>query len=48
MTIDLVKAGYRVVEVDTKMYHADTGRDLRGFLTEGGSSEIFSQCLLSG
>jgi glycosyltransferase involved in cell wall biosynthesis len=35
MTIDLVKAGYRVVEVDTKMYHADTGRDLRGFLHRG-------------
>jgi glycosyltransferase involved in cell wall biosynthesis len=32
MTIDAVRAGFRVVEVPVAMQHAATGRDLRGFM----------------
>jgi len=32
MTVDVVRAGMRVVEVPVEMSHAPTGRDLRGFL----------------
>jgi glycosyltransferase involved in cell wall biosynthesis len=32
MTIDAVRAGFRVVEVPVAMEHAATGRDLRGFM----------------
>jgi glycosyltransferase involved in cell wall biosynthesis len=35
MTVDAVRAGYRVVEVPVAMTHAATGRDLRGFLHRG-------------
>lgn len=35
MTIDLVKAGHRVIEVDTNMSHDETGRNLKGFLHRG-------------
>lgn len=32
MTIDAVRAGFRVVEVPVRMHHAVTGRNLAGFL----------------
>ena len=35
MTIDAVRAGFRVVEVPVNMEHAVTGRDLAGFLHRG-------------
>lgn len=35
MTIRALYKGYRVVEVDTTMSHAETGRDLRGFIHRG-------------
>lgn len=35
MTIDAVRAGFRVVEVPVRMTHAATGRDLAGFLHRG-------------
>lgn len=35
MTIDLVRAGHRVIEVDTEMSHDETGRDVKGFLHRG-------------
>jgi glycosyltransferase involved in cell wall biosynthesis len=35
MTIDAVRLGYRVAEVDVPMGHRPTGRDLRGFAHRG-------------
>lgn len=35
MTVRALRAGLRVVEVQTQMTHAATGRDLRGFLHRG-------------
>ena len=35
MTVDAVRAGFRVVEVPVGMRHAPTGRDLAGFLHRG-------------
>ncbi|MGH2676069.1 MAG: glycosyltransferase [Actinomycetota bacterium] len=35
MTVDAVRAGFRVVEVEVAMRHAPTGRDLAGFLHRG-------------
>lgn len=35
MTVDAVRAGYRVVEVPVAMRHEPTGRDLAGFLHRG-------------
>jgi hypothetical protein len=35
MTIDAVRAGFRVVEVPVTMRHAPTGRDLAGFVHRG-------------
>ncbi len=35
LTIDSIRAGYRVVEVHTEMTHRETGRDLAGFLHRG-------------
>jgi glycosyltransferase involved in cell wall biosynthesis len=35
MTIDAVRRGYRVVELDVAMRHRPTGRDVRGFLHRG-------------
>ncbi|HHY47427.1 MAG TPA: glycosyltransferase family 2 protein [Firmicutes bacterium] len=35
MTIDALRAGYRVVEVDTEMAHRVTGRDISGFIHRG-------------
>jgi hypothetical protein len=35
MTIDAIRAGMRVVEVQTTMSHRETGRDLAGFIHRG-------------
>ncbi len=35
MTVDAVRAGFRVVEVPVAMRHAPTGRDLAGFVHRG-------------
>ena len=35
MTIDAVRAGFRVLEIPVSMQHAVTGRDLSGFLHRG-------------
>lgn len=35
LTIDAARAGFRILEVETGMTHAGTGRDLAGFLHRG-------------
>jgi glycosyltransferase involved in cell wall biosynthesis len=35
LTIDAVKKGYRVMEVQVPFHHRETGRDLRGFIHRG-------------
>nr|WP_156779722.1 glycosyltransferase family 2 protein [Desulforamulus reducens] len=35
LTIKVARAGFRVLEVPTQMSHAETGRDLRGFMHRG-------------
>jgi glycosyltransferase involved in cell wall biosynthesis len=35
MTIDAIGSGFRVLEVETRMSHRETGRDIRGFLHRG-------------
>ena len=35
MTIRALRKGYRVIEVPVQMSHAETGRDLRGFIHRG-------------
>jgi len=41
-TIDILKKGYKVIEVDVLMHHNETGRDLSGFIHRGRQ---FSQIL---
>lgn len=35
MTIDILKSGFTIKEVDVEMGHRETGRDLRGFIHRG-------------
>lgn len=35
LTIKVANMGFRIMEVPVQMYHAETGRDLRGFLHRG-------------
>jgi len=35
LTIDVARGGFRIQEVEVPMTHAETGRDLRGFLHRG-------------
>lgn len=35
MTIDAVRKGYKVLEIDVNMTHSETGRDLKGFIHRG-------------
>lgn len=35
MTIDVARKGFRIMEVEADMTHAETGRDLQGFLHRG-------------
>ncbi|RJQ41313.1 MAG: glycosyltransferase family 2 protein [Nitrospiraceae bacterium] len=35
MTIDVARKGYRIIEVEVDMTHAETGRDIRGFMHRG-------------
>jgi glycosyltransferase involved in cell wall biosynthesis len=47
MTIDAVRLGFRVAEVDVSMRHRPTGRDVRGFLHRGRQGlDIAAACLL--
>lgn len=46
MTIDAIRAGFRVVEVDTTMSHRETGRDLAGFAHRGRQFLDISRAIL--
>lgn len=35
MTIDALRAGFNVLEIDTTMSHRETGRDIKGFMHRG-------------
>lgn len=35
MTVDTIFSGFRVVEVETRMSHKESGRDLSGFIHRG-------------
>jgi glycosyltransferase involved in cell wall biosynthesis len=35
MTIDIIKSGYSIKEIDVEMKHRETGRDLKGFIHRG-------------
>jgi len=35
MTIDAIRRGFRIMEVEVNMTHAETGRDLKGFMHRG-------------
>ena len=47
MTIDLLRAGYRIEEVQTGMTHRTTGRDLHGFRHRGQQFLHIARALLS-
>jgi glycosyltransferase involved in cell wall biosynthesis len=47
MTIDAVRAGYRVEEVELELAHRATGRTLRGFLHRGRQLADFVRVYLS-
>jgi glycosyltransferase involved in cell wall biosynthesis len=47
MTIDAVRAGYRVGEIELDLAHRATGRDLRGFLHRGRQLRDFVSVYLS-
>ena len=38
MTIDAVRAGYRLCEIELDLEHRATGRTVGGFLHRGGNS----------
>lgn len=50
LTIRVARAGFRVLEVPTQMSHAETGRDLRGFLHRGKQfvhvARVLAKCML--
>ena len=46
MTIDALKKGYRVLEVETRLRHSPPGRDLRGFLHRG--RQFYDICVTLG
>jgi hypothetical protein len=43
MTIDAVRAGYRVAEIELDLEHRATGRTLGGFLHRGRQLRDFAQ-----
>jgi hypothetical protein len=45
MTIDAVRRGFRVVELDVAMRHRTTARDVRGFVHRGRQGK---QILMAG
>lgn len=47
MTIDAVRKGFRVTEVDVNMTHSETGRDIRGFIHRGKQFIHVAQVLAS-
>ncbi|MEW6695755.1 MAG: glycosyltransferase family 2 protein [Bacillota bacterium] len=50
LTIKVARSGFRVLEVPTQMSHAETGRDLRGFMHRGKQfvhvARVLAACLL--
>ncbi|MFZ5965827.1 MAG: glycosyltransferase family 2 protein [Bacillota bacterium] len=46
MTIDILRMGYRIQEVDVNMTHRETGRDLQGFVHRGKQFYQISKTLL--
>lgn len=46
MTIDAVRAGFRVLEMETEMSHRETGRDLPGFIHRGRQSLAISRAVI--
>jgi glycosyltransferase involved in cell wall biosynthesis len=42
MTVDVVRAGYRLCEYQLDLEHRATGRDIRGFLHRGGQLRDFA------
>lgn len=47
MTIDVARKGFRIMEVEANMTHAETGRDLRGFLHRGRQFVHVARVLVS-
>ena len=47
MTVDAVRAGYRLREYELDLEHRATGRDLRGFLHRAGQLRDFARVYLS-
>ncbi|WP_420795159.1 glycosyltransferase family 2 protein [Desulforamulus ferrireducens] len=51
LTIKVARAGFRVLEVPTQMSHAETGRDLRGFMHRGKQfvhvAKVLAGCFLN-
>jgi glycosyltransferase involved in cell wall biosynthesis len=47
MTVDLVRAGYRLREYELDLEHRATGRDLRGFLHRAAQLRDFARACLS-
>lgn len=35
LTIKVAKMGYKIIEIPVQMYHAETGRDIKGFMHRG-------------
>lgn len=50
LTIKVARSGFRVLEVPTQMSHAETGRDLRGFMHRGKQfvhvARVLAACFL--
>lgn len=50
LTIKVAREGFRVLEVPTRMSHAETGRDLKGFMHRGKQfvhvARVLAGCLL--
>jgi glycosyltransferase involved in cell wall biosynthesis len=47
MTVDAIRAGYRLREYELDLEHRATGRDLRGFLHRGGQLRDFGRVFIS-
>jgi hypothetical protein len=47
MTVDAVRAGYRLREYELDLQHRATGRDFRGFLHRAGQLRDFALVFLA-
>ncbi len=47
LTIDVARKGYKVIEVEVNMTHAETGRDLKGFMHRGKQFLHVSKVLMT-